>query len=108
MVALWTGLVWLARSSIGLGRGTDLTTKRFEHYHDTFFKHVEALSVTPFSARALDRGLSGVMVALMRLWDARLNANLKAGALQDTDPRMALVFNQLTQRSENATHDRIS
>jgi hypothetical protein len=41
----------------------------------------------------------------MRLWDARLNANLKAGALQDTDPRMALVFNQLTQRSESATHD---
>ena len=79
--------------------------ERFEHYHDTFFKHVEALSVTPFSARALDRGLSGVLVALMRLWDARLNANLKAGALQDTDPRMALVFNQLTQRSESATHD---
>lgn len=26
----------------------------FEHYHDTFYKHVEALSVTPFSARALD------------------------------------------------------
>src|SRR6266496_2580741 len=37
--------------------------ERFEHYHDTFYKHVEALSVTPFSARALDRGLSGVLVA---------------------------------------------
>ncbi|MBC7706734.1 MAG: helicase, partial [Rhodoferax sp.] len=34
--------------------------ERFEHYHETFYKHVEALSVTPFSARALDRGLSGV------------------------------------------------
>lgn len=79
--------------------------ERFEHYHDTFFKHVEALSVTPFSARALDRGLSGVLVALIRLWDARLNGNLKAGALQDADPRMPLVFNQLTQRSENATQD---
>src|ERR1017187_7429954 len=41
--------------------------ERFEHYHETFYKHVEALSVTPFSARALDRGLSGVLVALMRL-----------------------------------------
>ena len=28
----------------------------FEHYHQTFYKHVEALSVTPFSARAMDRG----------------------------------------------------
>ena len=45
------------------------------------------------------------MVALMRLWDARLNGNLKAGELQDTDPRMPLVFNQLRQRAENATHD---
>ena len=46
--------------------------ERFEHYHETFYKHVEALSVTPFSARALDRGLSGVMVGLMRLWDDHL------------------------------------
>jgi hypothetical protein len=53
--------------------------ERFEHYHETFYKHVEALSVTPFSARALDRGLSGVMVGLMRLWDDHLNGNLKAG-----------------------------
>ena len=53
--------------------------ERFEHYHETFYKHVEALSVTPFSARALDRGLSGVMVGLMRLMDDHLNANLKAG-----------------------------
>jgi hypothetical protein len=81
--------------------------ERFEHYHDTFFKHVEALSVTPYSARALDRGLSGVLVALIRLWDARLNGNLKAGELQDADPRMAKVFAQLTHRSENATHDPI-
>lgn len=81
--------------------------ERFEHYHETFYKHVEALSVTPFSARALDRGLSGVMVALMRLWNARLNANLKAGELQDTDPHMPAVFAQLVRRAENATHDAV-
>ena len=79
--------------------------ERFEHYHETFYKHVEALSVTPFSARALDRGLSGVMVALMRLWEARLNGNLKAGDLHDTDPLMPVVFAQLARRAENATDD---
>ncbi len=79
--------------------------ERFEHYHETFYKHVEALSVTPFSARALDRGLSGVMVGLMRLWDDHLNANLKAGEVLDTDPMWAQVFDRLSQRGENATHD---
>ncbi|EXI92855.1 MAG: hypothetical protein AW12_00335 [Candidatus Accumulibacter sp. BA-94] len=79
--------------------------ERFEHYHETFYKHVEALSVTPFSARALDRGLSGVMVGLMRLWDDHLNANLKAGEVADTDLLWAKVFDLLTRRGGNATHD---
>ena len=64
----------------------------FEHYHETFYKHVEALSVTPFSARAQTAGLSGVLVALMRLRDQRLNANAKAGELQDTDAEMPGVI----------------
>ena len=79
--------------------------ERFEHYHETFYKHVEALSVTPFSARALDRGLTGVMVGLMRLMDDHLNANLKAGEVQDTDPVWAAVFDMLSERGVNATHD---
>jgi hypothetical protein len=66
--------------------------ERFEHYHETFYKHVEALSVTPFSARALDRGLSGVMVALMRLWDAHLNGNLAAGTADAADPLWDLAL----------------
>ena len=33
----------------------------FEHYHATFYKHVEAQSVTPFSPRAMDRGLTGTL-----------------------------------------------
>lgn len=79
--------------------------ERFVHYHETFYKHVEALSVTPFSARALDRGLSGVMVGLMRLCDAHLNANLKAGEVADTDPMWAEVSDLLRRRGGNATHD---
>ena len=33
--------------------------ERFRHYHETFYRAVEAASVTPFSARALDRGFAG-------------------------------------------------
>ncbi len=38
----------------------------FRHYHETFYRAVEAGSVTPFAARALDRGLPGAMVGLAR------------------------------------------
>jgi hypothetical protein len=79
--------------------------ERFEHYHETFYKHVEALSVTPFSARALDRGLTGVMVGMMRLMDEHLNANLKAGEVADADAVWAKVFDVLSKRGGNATHD---
>ena len=79
--------------------------ERFEHYHETFYKHVEALSVTPFSARALDRGLTGVLVGMMRLMDDHLNANLKAGEVADADPVWAKVFDVLSKRGGNATHD---
>ena len=31
----------------------------FEHYHATFYRQVEALSVTPYTRRSLDRGTAG-------------------------------------------------
>ena len=40
--------------------------ERFRHHHETFYRRVEAGSVTPFSARALDRGFAGALVALAR------------------------------------------
>ncbi len=40
--------------------------ERFRHYHETFYRSVEAGSVTPFSARALDRGFAGALVGLSR------------------------------------------
>ena len=40
--------------------------ERFKHFHQTFYRAVEVASVTPFSARALDKGLAGALVALTR------------------------------------------
>src|SRR6185503_12904553 len=40
--------------------------ERFETYHATFYRAVEATSVTPFSPRALDRALAAALVALVR------------------------------------------
>ncbi|MBM2888544.1 DISARM system helicase DrmA [Leptospira interrogans] len=41
--------------------------EKFKSYHFALYKHVEATSVTPFSSRALDRGLKGIYVALIRM-----------------------------------------
>ena len=96
----------LACTVFNWARPRDLSHyERFEHYHETFYKHVEALSVTPFSARALDRGLSGVMVGLMRLMDDHLNGNQKAGEVTDTDAVWAKVF-ELLSSSGRKCHSR--
>ncbi len=46
--------------------------ERFRHYHETFYRSVEVGSVTPFSARALDRGFAGAFVGLARHVEPKL------------------------------------
>jgi hypothetical protein len=41
--------------------------ERFRTYHQSFYRFVEATSVTPFSARARDRALHAVLFAMARL-----------------------------------------
>nr|WP_245795237.1 DISARM system helicase DrmA [Desulfacinum infernum] len=67
----------------------------FEHYHATFYKHVEAQSVTPFAPRALDRGLTGTMVSLLRLENDPLNPNLGAQSLDNPGKTEAAVVRKV-------------
>ncbi|MFI1353317.1 helicase-related protein [Streptomyces sp. NPDC020898] len=39
----------------------------FQHFHSALYREVESTSVTPFSARARERGLHAVIVALARI-----------------------------------------
>ncbi len=72
----------------------------FEHYHATFYQHVEALSVTPFAPRAVDRGLTGVMASLLRLQGLDLNANEGAGRLTSSgDVKAKAVTASLAARA---------
>jgi hypothetical protein len=66
---------------------------------------VEALSVTPFSPRALDRGLTGVMVALGRHLYPDWNPNLAALDVDTTDPRFVAVKQLLGRRAEEVAVD---
>ncbi|MCL1597667.1 MAG: hypothetical protein M3094_00675, partial [Actinomycetia bacterium] len=71
----------------------------FEQYHATFYRHVEALSVTPFAARALDRGLTAVLVAMARQGHPAWSAN---GAAQDVDTHDAYFDDVLDTVAERA------
>lgn len=40
--------------------------ERFVAYHESFYREVEATSVTPFSLQTLDRGLVGTLISMIR------------------------------------------
>ena len=79
----------------------------FEHYHGTFYRQVEALSVTPFAIRALDRGLTAVFVALLRQHlgsVANWNPNNGAQAVMTTGhPVVSEAIDRLATRAENVS-----
>ncbi len=59
--------------------------ENFLHFHTTFHKEVEPGTLTPFSARARDRGLFGVFVALIRLESCLLAKNPERFHRKDPD-----------------------
>ena len=73
-------------STTGRARATCRTTS-VRALPPTFYQHVEALSVTPFAPRALDRGLTGVLVSLLRLSGPEWNDEPAAPARSTRPPR---------------------
>jgi hypothetical protein len=71
----------------------------FEHYHATFYRHVEALSITPFAARARDRGLSALLVAMIRLGDRTYARNLDAQHLDGDSDLVTHAIDAITSRA---------
>lgn len=86
--------------------------EQFRHYHETFYAQVEALSVTPFSVTAMERGLDGVLVSAARVLDAGLSApatslSPEAGAARVADRRPALeaLIDTMTERVTAASDE---
>jgi hypothetical protein len=75
--------------------------ERFEHYHATFYQQVEALSLTPFAARAVDRGLSALFVSLIRLSEETFNANKSAAGVDSTYQLVIDTIESIAQRAES-------
>lgn len=57
--------------------------ERFPAYHQSFYRFVEASSLTPFSGPALDRGLAGTLLAMMRHEDPALTPSAAAMRIAD-------------------------
>ncbi len=49
--------------------------EQFGFYHNTFYQYVEATSVTPFSARAIEKAIHCALVIMLRLYGDELGAN---------------------------------
>jgi hypothetical protein len=57
--------------------------ERFAAFHESFYRFVEASSLTPFSGPALDRGLAGSLVAMTRHGDPEMTPPRAAMLLPD-------------------------
>ena len=83
--------------------------EQFEHYHDTFYAQVEALSVTPFSQTSIERGLDGVLVSALRVLQAvvpnGLSPERNAGRITAQHVAVEALVDALVQRAVAASGD---
>jgi len=80
----------------------------FPYWHQTFYRHVEATSCTPFASRALDRGLPGVVVAMARHSEAQLvppRGAMEADTLQRIKDQIAGAFQDRCKAAGAADSD---
>ncbi|HUY48532.1 MAG TPA: DISARM system helicase DrmA [Streptosporangiaceae bacterium] len=73
--------------------------ERFRAYHGCLYRNVEATSVTPFSPRARDKGLEGVLTSVVRLGDGDLAGEQDAGKFDRSDPRVAEMVELIAHRA---------
>ncbi len=82
--------------------------ERFQVWHNSFYRAVEATSVTPFSPRALDKGLAAITVALARLGCSELTAALKAVDIVKHRDALNFVIDTIAERAEVQSLDQLS
>jgi len=73
--------------------------ERFAAYHQSFYRSVEATSVTPFSPRALDRGLAGTLIAMARHGHLPMTPPKGATAILAERARLDFVVDALGERA---------
>ncbi|BAZ10550.1 helicase-like protein [Calothrix sp. NIES-4071] len=74
--------------------------ERFFAWHSSFYRAVEATSVTPFSSRAIDRGIAAITVALARLGHPKMTAPCGAGEILQHRQELEFVVDAIEKRAE--------
>ena len=77
----------------------------FGYDHATFGQRIEGLTTTPFSDRALDRGLTGVLVTAMRHAGISGLPNLAAHTVPLSGAAVTALIDDIARRAEVVTHD---
>ncbi len=72
--------------------------EQFGYYHQTFYKHVEPTSVTPFSFRAVEKGLHAVYVALIRHKIPEMRANASVVNYRKDHPAVLAIKDFILRR----------
>jgi hypothetical protein len=72
--------------------------EHFAYYHATLYKQVEALSVTPYARRALDRGFAATFVAAVRQLKEEYSGNRDAQDVPLGGELVQLVIERLVAR----------
>ncbi|RZU75502.1 helicase-like protein [Micromonospora kangleipakensis] len=78
----------------------------FEYYHATFYRQVEALSVTPYTRRSLDRSTTATLVAAMRNAEEAFSRNTDAQDVPLDGPEVQQVFDRFLKRAEAIAGER--
>ena len=79
--------------------------ERFAAFHESFYRSVEATSVTPFSPRALDRGLAGTLIALARHGNPLMTHPRGASEILNELPGLDFAVDLLSQRAFDTHND---
>ena len=80
--------------------------ERFGVYHESFYRNVEATSVTPFSPRAMDRGLAATVVALARHGLAQMTPPKGATQILAKRQELTWISSLMAERAEEHNKDR--
>jgi superfamily II DNA or RNA helicase len=80
----------------------------FVAFHNALYRQVDSSSVTPFSARARDRALHAVLVALARLWVPELRPNNQAGNVAALEEHLPRIRDHILDRIQLVSPEEVS